>query len=636
MLSESFVNSYKDKIAPFGGDGLGWLTYKRTYSRLIEDGRHEEWYQTIARCVNGAQLIGANLTEDEEMELFDLVFNLKGCFAGRSLWQLGTPLVSEVGAASLINCYFRNMNSIDSFQFLMDNLMLGGGVGFSVERSIVHELPRVKAGVKVAHKRETDTDYIVPDSRDGWSWILRQVLKSYFHTGKSFTYSTILVREYGAPLKRFGGTASGPGALVDGITDICKIFDGRVGKKLRSVDVLDVCNIIGRVVVAGSSRRSAQIAIADCDDFLFLRAKRWDKFNIPAWRSNSNNSVYVDSYDQIIDELWSGYHGNGEPYGLINRNLARKVGRIGERVDDGGIDGFNPCSEIGLEDGESCNLAEIFLPRIESKEQLFRVSELLYKVQKAITSLEFTHKLTTDVVHRNRRLGQGVTGWMQASSTQVGWLDAAYLNLREVDKRWSKKTGVRESIKLTTSKPSGTLSLLPFVTPGIHPAYSEHFIRRIRLGSVDPLADVCRSAGYPVRYDIGIDGRENHNFLVVEFPCEMEGALTASQVTAITQLEWVKKAQTIWSDNAVSVTVYYKKEELPAIADWLKDNYEQNVKSVSFLLHNEHGFTMAPYEEITKDEYAKLRSKIKPLSMATDVGAGDLGVECEGGACPIK
>ena len=147
-----------------------------------------------------------------------------------------------------------NVESIDDFEFLFDHLMLGGGVGFSVERSKIHEFPKVRSGVEISHERSNDADVIVPDSREGWKRLLHAVLKSYFYTGKSFTYSTILVREYGAPLKTFGGTASGPGALIDGVADICKVMENRAGKKLRSIDVLDICNIIGRIVVSGSSR----------------------------------------------------------------------------------------------------------------------------------------------------------------------------------------------------------------------------------------------------------------------------------------------------------------------------------------------------------------------------------------------
>jgi len=556
QLRRDFVDSYSQKTPPWGFNGLGEIVFLRTYSRPNNDGDNETWPEALERVINGALEIGVPLSEEEAEKLFDHCFNLRCSFSGRSLWQLGTPLVKKFNATSLNNCYFTNIESIEDFEMLFDYLMLGGGVGFSVERSKIHELPKIKSGVVITHERTNDADIIVPDSRTGWRRLLHSVLKSYFDTGRSFTYSTLLIREFGAPLKTFGGTASGPGALIDGITDICKVMDNRVGKKLRSIDVLDICNIIGRIVVSGSSRRSAQIAMGDPDDVLFLRAKNWASGNVPAWRANSNNSIYADHFDEIMSELWKGYDGSGEPYGLLNRRLARTIGRLGEKNPDNSIEGFNPCAEIALADGESCNLATIFLPNVESLEQFKEISTLLYKVQKQITRMNYPYKKTTEIVSKNARLGQSITGVLQASVEQVSWLDDAYKNLREFDEIYSKENNIPKSVRLTTVQPSGTLSLLPGITPGVHPAYARYYIRRVRFGSADPLVDSCRKRGYKVQWDIGIDGREDHTRYVVEFPCESpENAVLAKDMTAVEQLEWVKKMQTEWADNAVSVTV---------------------------------------------------------------------------------
>lgn len=632
--------SYADKTAPWGFGGLGEVVYLRTYSRRLEDdSRNETWVETCARTVNGALEIGAKLSDDEAEKLFDHMFNLRCLPAGRALWQLGTPLVRKFSGTSLNNCYFTNIEKIEDFELLFDYLMLGGGVGFSVERSKIHDLPKVKPGVTITHERTNDADIIVPDSRNGWRRLLHSVLKSYFDTGRSFTYSTILIRQFGAPLKTFGGTASGPQALIDGIEDICKVMQNREGKKLRSIDVLDICNIIGRIVVSGSSRRSAQIAIGDPDDVLFLRAKNWSSGSVPAWRANSNNSIYADSFDEILAELWKGYDGSGEPYGLVNRKLARTYGRLGEKRPDPTVEGFNPCAEIALADGESCNLATIFLPNIESLEQFKEVSELLYKVQKQVTRLSYPYEKTSEVVKKNARLGQNVTGILQATEEQISWLSPVYESLRAYDEKFSKESGFPVSVRLTTVQPSGTLSLLPGVTPGVHPAYAPYYIRRVRFGAADPLVDACRKRGYKVQWDIGLDGREDHTRYVVDFPCKSpEGAVLASEMTAIQQLEWVKKMQTVWADNAVSVTVYYRKEELGGIKEWLSENYGQGVKSVSFLLHSDHNFPLPPYEECTKEAYEKMLGSIDftvPLQDAP--GGGELTLDdCATGACPIK
>ena len=639
IFSPEFLSSYSQKQTPWGFGGLGEVVYLRTYSRPVEGlNRNETWSETIVRAIDGAIEIGAPLSQSQAEKLFDHMFYLRCSLSGRALWQLGTPLVTQFSGTSLNNCYFTNIETVEDFELLFDYLMLGGGVGFSVERSKIHELPKIKAGVTITHERTNDADIIVPDSRTGWRRLLHSVLKSYFDTGKSFSYSTMLVREFGAPLKTFGGTASGPGALIDGIADISKVMQNREGKKLRSIDVLDICNIIGKIVVSGSSRRSAQIAIGDPDDVLFIRAKNWSTGNVPAYRANSNNSIYADHYDEILPELWKGYDGSGEPYGLVNRRLARTQGRLGERRLDNTIEGFNPCAEIALGDGESCNLSTLFLPNIESFEQFCEISELLYIVQKSITRLSYPYEKTTEIVRKNARLGQSITGVLQCEPDKIAWLSPAYEFLRALDVDYSTEHGFPKSVRLTTVQPSGTLSLLPGVTPGIHPAYAQYYIRRVRFGAADPLVEACRKRGYKICWDLGLDGREDHTRYVVEFPCQSPtGAVLAADMTALEQLEWVKKLQTEWADNAVSVTVYYRKEELPAIQEWLAKNYDTAVKSVSFLLHADHNFPLPPYEEITKEAYEKLLAKIDfsiPLFAATG-GILDLD-DCATGACPVR
>ena len=640
LLSPEFIASYGSKTPPWGFGGLGEVVFLRTYSRKIEGtDQTESWVQTIQRIIEGAADIGVPFSTEDAEHLFDHMFHLRCAVSGRALWQLGTPLVKQFSGTSLNNCFYTNIEKIEDFEMLFDYLMLGGGVGFSVERSKIHELPKVKLVGSITAERTNDADFIVPDSRQGWRELLHKVLESYFKNGKSFTYSTILIREFGTPLKTFGGTASGSGALVDGVADICKVLDNRVGKKLRSIDVLDICNIIGRIVVSGSSRRSAQIAIGDPDDVLFLKAKNWGSGNVPAWRANSNNSIYADAYDEILPELWKGYDGTGEPYGLVNRKLARTYGRLGEKSLDSSIEGFNPCAEIALADGESCNLATIFLPNVESLGQLLEISKLLYLIQKQITQLSYPYEKTTNIVRKNTRLGQSITGILQCDEKQISWLSQAYDFLKDFDAFYSKERGWNHSVRLTTVQPSGTLSLLPGVTPGIHPAFAPYYIRRVRFSSVDPLVDACRKRGYKVTWDMGLDGREDHTRYVVEFPCKSpDNSILVANMTALEQLEWVKKMQTIWADNAVSVTVYYRKEELPAVKEWLSKNYDSSVKSVSFLLHVDHNFPLPPYEEITKDEYDKVFSKLD-FSTPIHQNAANLDIDlddCATGACPIK
>lgn len=1311
----------------------GYITYKRTYARRLKDigEETEEFKDTVERVIRACdKQLKVGFSSEEENRLREILLSLKGIVAGRFLWQLGTKTVDSLGLASLQNCATTLVNEpVRPFTWAMDMLMLGSGVGYNIQREYVYELPKAKR-VKIVRQDTKDADFIVPDTRAGWVELLERTLQAHFYTGKGFTYSTVCIRGKGTPIKGFGGIASGPEELCWGIENISKVINNRGGKKLRPIDCLDIMNIIGFIVVAGNVRRSAQIAIGDMDDLQYLNAKRWDLGNIPNWRAMSNNSIVCNDINLLPEQFWQGYNGNGEPYGMINLNLARSMGRIGEtQYPDPDVIGFNPCfspetlittdqglypiedlvgknvkvlsnnkwveisnfritgkdqrilklvmqdgselrvtpyhsmilsdgtrmeaqfikpgdslllSEyvshgeikakgayikgflcgdgnitaedrptlylyppkfsckdrlvssareiengavntnaysdlgfveqvskgkmrnamtgltpkkdelkdwcsinkqrlpkevfawnkeskeqfiaglfdadgtasdtkngymyqlssthkqflldvqtllktigvysklssmhesgsrnfndgygeyeckeswrltvsqesaivlsssvkfsrlstfenktttykikskrnkvveiyedgkeelvycctvpethsltigIGLEvgqcaeqslaDKETCCLAEIYLPNIASKEELLEVSKYLYRINKHSLSLPCHHPETQAIVHKNMRMGIGVTGYLQATEEQRGWLADTYTQLREFDKEYSAKHNWPTSVKLTTVKPSGcsvgnslifteqgilrldemvnttgsewqdinysttdghkiskgfingfvptkkittadgfvfesslnhkylvndgewktvndltvsdkfrvqlgtynkktesnfsfiseshvtntnqiiqpekmntdlafffgllaadgsthskgirisfnrrdndlivllkdiiknnfglegtidedhgfyvnsvqllrwleknglsknycdqlsvpkvirtssvdsiksyiagfwrgdggqhnisswslcsvshsfiqeiatlcravgynpsiksagpggygkldrkillnrdskpnryqsndfknrffdnsiwldpivsieeshnhtydvsvdhedhkyllagaeshnTLSLLAGVTPGVHPGYSQHFIRRIRMASNSNLVNLCRENGYHVEYQRNFDGSEDKNTVVVSFPCKYpDGTVVAKDVTAIDQMNFVKELQTKWSDNAVSCTVYYKKEELSAIKEWLKNNYNNNVKTVSFLLHNDHGFDQAPYEEITKEKYEELVAKTKPIT-AVEVKESDLldSTECLTGACPVK
>jgi adenosylcobalamin-dependent ribonucleoside-triphosphate reductase len=625
---------------------VGYITYKRTYARRLDEAditsKTEEFPQTVERVVKATNdQLGCNFTEAEQERLRKYLMELKGTVAGRFLWQLGTDTVGKLGLASLQNCAFTVIDEpVRPFTWAMDLLMLGSGVGYNIQRKNVDKLPEVNINFTAPTRVDSnDADFIVPDSREGWVSLLGKTLKAAFLSVKepTFTYSTVLVRGRGAVIKGFGGTASGPEDLCDGIAKVSTILEKRAGKKLRPIDCLDIMNIIGAIVVAGNVRRSAQIAIGDADDVEYLLAKRWDMGNIPSWRAMSNNSVVCNDIKDLHEYFWDGYEGKGEPYGLINLRLSRKIGRLGDtNYPDPDVMGYNPCAEQSLAAYETCCLAEVYLSNIESKKEFIDVCKLLYRINKHSLSLPCHLQETADVVHKNMRMGIGVTGVLQATDVQRSWLNDAYTELRAFDKEYSAKHGFPESIKLTTVKPSGTLSLLPGVTSGCHPAYSHYMIRRIRIAADHSLVQVCREHGYPVEYQRNFDGTDDHSTMVVSFPfCYPEGTKIAAEMTAIDQLEVVKWLQAEWSDNSVSCTVYYRKEELPEIKKYLAKNYKNNHKSLSFLLHNEHGFKQAPLEEITKETYDALVASTRLITKVEDASfEGDL--ECASGVCPVK
>lgn len=604
------------------------------------NGPTEEWPDTIERVVSAARSqLNVGFTEEEEQRLRKYLLTLKGSVAGRFLWQMGTPTVDRLGLLSLQNCAFTTVDSFRAFTWAMDALMLGSGVGYNIQREYVYKLPTISETYAAPTRLDSaGADFIVPDTREGWVELLGRTLETATSGKSGFTYSVQLVRGKGAPIKSFGGVASGPEDLCWGIGEIGKIIEGRRGKQLRPIDCLDIMNIIGYIVVAGNVRRSAQIAIGDFDDLQFLRAKRWDLGGVPNWRAMSNNSVVCNDFSLLPEEFWEGYRGNGEPYGLINLKLSRSCGLTGDtRYKDKRVRGFNPCAEQSLEDYETCCLAEIFLPNVSDKDEFVDVAKLLYRINKHSLRLPCHHPETEAIVHKNMRMGIGVTGYLQASEEQRSWLKGAYEELRKFDEEYSALHGWPISIKLTTVKPSGTLSLLPGVTPGCHPAYARFMVRRIRVAANSPLVEVCRAHGYNVEFQRGFDGNEDYSTAVVEFPFAYpEGTTTAEECSAVDQLDVVKRLQSEWSDNAVSCTVYYRAEELDAIKEYLKKNYNRNFKTLSFLRHSGHGFDQAPFEEITEEQYNEMLARTKLIESTTysvDFEAGD---ECASGACPIR
>ena len=549
-----------DTNIPF--DSVGLFTYLRTYARRIDEDNPNSLVETWQQCVKRVVLatndqLGCGFKHEELVELYGLLYDLKCSVAGRFLWQLGTRTVSELGLPSLQNCSATVIDDpIEPFTWTMSFLMLGCGVGYRLLPEDIDKLPVVKYA-EIVREDTKDADFVLPDSRQGWVKLLGKVLKAHFYAGKGFTYSCMLLRSKGAPIKGFGGVASGPEALCDGIAKINTLLNSREGQKLRPVDALDIMNIIGMIVIAGNVRRSAQVAIGDHKDIEYLRAKRWDLGGVPNWRAFSNNSVVCNDITEVLenDEFWEGYLGNGEPYGLINLDLSRSVGRLGEtEYPDPDVQAYNPCCEQSLANSETCCLGELYLPNIASKEELFTCAKYIYRICKHSLALPCHESEETEaIVHKNMRMGIGVTGYLQATVEQRSWLKECYEYLRAYDKSYSKRHKFPESIKLTTVKPSGTLSLLAGCTSGVHPGYARYYIRRIRLASESPLVKLAETHRLPIEYVRNFDGTIDRSTKIVSFPYSLpENTVLANDVTAIEQLEYVKELQTNWSDNSVS------------------------------------------------------------------------------------
>ena len=621
---------------------LAKVVYYRTYSRH-DEGKQENWKDTVKRVIAG-NVQDHKLASGEAKNLEYLLLNRKAGPAGRGFWFSGAAGHRDLGGVALNNCWFTTAEDWMNFVLAQDLLMLGGGVGLSVEYKYTSKLPMVKRGVNVVHKFTKDADFIVPDSREGWNELVRRTLESFLVTGKSFSYSTYVIRPAGEPIKGFGGKASGPQPLITLVEKISGILRAREGKKIRPIDAMDILCAIGEMVVSGNVRRSAIIILGDPWDKDYLKAKRWDLGNVPNQRAMANLSVVVDDVEDLHPLFWKTYEA-GEPFGIVNRTNIQKFGRMGELKKDTAI-GVNPCAEATLEGGplvaEPCNLQELPLPNIEDEDEFVLAARMMHRWGKRVTMEKYHWGGIDEVVKRNRRIGTGITGCLQSPLFNPKSLDRAYHAIQEENRKYSKELGIPESIRTTVVKPSGTMSKVFDMRgyEGIHPAYSRHYIQRVRFASNDPLVPMLRLAGHYVEPVQRFDGTLDSSTVVVDFyeQAPLGAPVADEDWDTWKQLDTLLMAQRHWADQAVSVTVYYKREDLAKLKVWLAENLK-SLKSISFLCHSDHGFTQAPKEAINADTYAELSAKIKPIKIDSDVSSSeDLldGLECMGGVCPVK
>lgn len=625
-------------ITPWGP--LGYLTFKTAYARPLDDsdplGDSEEWPDTCARVLRGTQAAGAGFTPDEADRFLYYMLMLKATPAGRGIWTLGSPLQDALGSDAAVNCWFTSLACPADYAWLVSRLMAGGGVGYSVEMKYAYRWPIVQGG-EIIHTLSVGPEvWMVPDSREGWATTVSEALRTLVNGGV-FKFNTSLVRPFGAPLKTFGGTASGPEPLIAGLFDMARVMGKAVGRKPHPIELSDVANICAALVVAGNKRRAAQLAQGSGYDELYLTSKRWAD-NPASWRSQANFSVNVSEFEDLGEEFWMPYDkpGIGENFGIVN-TAAYWQGRTGEplwRPDS--VRGVNPCAEIGLPDKGSCNLATLHLPNLLSYDEARDAARLLYRMQKAVSQLPHPDPYTQQVMNRDARLGLSITGYLQATEEQRQWLPDIYEYLQSYDIAYSREHNLPRSIRLTTVKPEGTVSMLSGCTSGGHAAYAEQYVRRMRFHPQDKLVPAMLSANVPILPDRNLDGSIRHDQVVAEFPVSVPvGTTLAHEQSAVDQLEVLARLQREWADNAVSVTVTYRDEEIPSVRTWLSDHWSE-IKGVSFLRYEDHGFHLPPFEPIDRDEYHKRQSALKPLKLNGPAELIDDLTACAGGSCPIR
>jgi adenosylcobalamin-dependent ribonucleoside-triphosphate reductase len=666
-LSEEFVNKYNNVPAPFGfsdagSNSLGEITFIRTYSRMKEDGTKERWHEVCRRVIEGMYSVQKNHAKDNRLpwndnkaqksaqEAFQRMFELKWTPPGRGLWAFGTPMTMEKrNSASLQNCAMVSTRDIDRndpgalFAWVMDALMLGIGVGFDT-------LGQDKQ-MSIYAPTEPASIYEIPDTREGWVESVRLLINSFLRQNQpiqEFTYD--LIRPLGAPIKGFGGVASGPAPLIDLHTRIRNVIGSRAGELLDSRAIVDIVNLIGTCVVSGNVRRSATLALGTPEDEGFINLKNPEVFpdrnsydpKKPGWAWMSNNSIsatvgtkYEDYVDLIAD--------NGEP-GFIWLDVAREYGRLKDAPDykDSRIMGFNPCAEQPLESYELCTLVEVHLNRHESKEDFLKTLKFAYLYGKTVTLMPTHWQQTNGIMQRNRRIGTSLTG-IASFADNSGlpalreWMDEGYEKIRHYDHKYSEWLCVRESVRVTTVKPSGSVSLLSGATPGVHwgPG-GEFYLRAIRFGNTDPMMHLFKAAGYRIEDDL-----VSANTSVVYFPVASGHKRAEKQVSLFEKIGLAATAQKYWSDNGVSVTLSFDKETEKQFVAPALNMYEGQLKAVSFLPMGNKTYPQQPYSEISREEYNAYVGTIGKIDWSAIYdGKDNLDAEsekyCSTDACEIK
>ena len=636
-LSDNFLAKYKGQQPNWGFGNLSYFVYKRTYSRLTEDGKQEEFFDTVKRNVEGVFSIqlnhckkmhlpwNAHKAQISAQKMFQKMWEFKFLPPGRGLWTMGTPVVDRIGSAALNNCGFVSTDNLNKdfsgpFAWACDMLMLGVGIGYDT-----------KGAGKVSIRKPTGEKetYVIPDTREGWVESVKLLLESYHNNTDEpksvihFDYSEI--RPKGEAIRGFGGTASGFEPLRDGHENLRKLFKAYQNKELDSVGITDIFNFIGKFVVAGNVRRSAEIAIGEIDDTDFIQMKDYNLYpdELVDRRWMSNNSVFSKP-DSDFSGVTQGIAVNGEP-GLIFIDTARSYGRIKDgsrepthyKYDH--CEGFNPCAEQSLLSYELCNLVETFPANHDSAQEYYDTLKYAYLFAKSVTLVPTHCEKTNQIMLQNRRIGCSQSGIQQAIK-KFGiqkylneFCDQGYKEINNWDHIYSRWLGIPTSIKMTTVKPSGTVSILAGSTPGVHCTHSEYYMRTVRVSSDSPYIPKLKKAGYKIEESVN-----DKKTLVVYFPVK-ENNFTKSKydISLWEQLTLVKELQYYWSDNSVSCTVTFTTDEAKDLKSAI-EYFAPYVKTLSFLPLEDHNYPQAPYQTCTKEEYDAYVKSLKKLDLSKE------------------
>jgi len=598
--------------------------HKSRYARWIDkEERRETWEETVTRYVT---YFSNKFPDYPSQEIYDSIVKLNVMPSMRALMTSGPALERDPMAG--FNCAFVAVDNVRAFDEILYILMCGTGMGFSVERQFIANLPIIGAkiiadaegipAIKTVEKfTAIDTVIQVKDSKGGWASAFRELFM-HLYAGNVPQWDTSKVRAAGMKLKTFGGRASGPQPLIDLFNFTVKTFKGALGRKLNSVECHDLVCKIADIVVVGGVRRSALISLSNLSDDRMRTAKSGQWWAIEPQRALANNSAaYTErpNMELFMKEWLSLIESKSGERGIFNRQAAINKAIESGRRDHTKVIGVNPCAEITLRSAGLCNLSEVVIRAEDTLETLcqkVRVATIMGTYQAMLTDFRYVRPLWKKNQEEERLLGVSLTGIMDhpilsnTSDTTKDWLKAMKAEAIRTNMAWAEKLGINQSVAVTTVKPSGTVSQLVDSASGIHPRYSEYYIRTVRADKKDPLAKLMRQQGFPVEDCVS----KPESTDIFSFPVMgPKHAVFRNDRSAIEQLEHYLMFQTYWSEHNVSITVYVKDHEWMGVGDWVYTNFDK-LAGVSFLPHSDHTYRQAPYTECTAKEYADLLERM--------------------------
>ena len=615
--------------------------HKSRYARYMDaEKRREEWEETINRYVSF--FTERNQIDDTMAEeLYNAIYDQKVMPSMRCMMAAGTALKRDNVAA--FNCSYLPIDSPRSFDELMYILMCGTGVGFSVERDYVNQLPVIADSF-----HDTKSTIVVSDSKVGWASAFRELI-SLLYAGKVPKCDLTKVRAAGARLKTFGGRASGPQPLADLFNFSVDLFKGAAGRKLTSLECHDLVCKIADIVVVGGVRRSALISLSNVTDNRMANAKNGEWYITNGQRALANNSaVYSEKpdFDTYSSEMKRLYDSKSGERGIFSRIAAQKIAARNERRDATHKFGTNPCSEIILRPYQFCNLSEVIVradDTLQTLKEKVRVATILGTLQATLTDFRYLRNIWKKNTEEEALLGVSMTGIMDCKLTNGSTGEAALGKLLstlrgvavETNKHWAEALGINQSVAITCVKPSGTVSQLTDSASGIHPRFSEYYIRTVRADKKDPLATAMIEAGFSHEEDV-----MNNSNWVFAFPQKApEKAITVESMGAMEQLRLWKTYQDHWCEHKPSMTCYYNDDNFFAVCQWIWENFD-SVSGISFLPEAEHVYKQAPYQKIDKVTYQKLLKEM-PKQFEWDIEETEDNTEgmqtlaCVAGVCEI-